>query len=337
MGRSDVLDALRAATIVGVVRDGDRTRAEQMLAGMLEGGLRAVEVTTNTPDCFEIVHALTSKVRQPLVVVGVGTVRTIDHVNQAKQAGATFVVSPHTDPRLIEHARKLGLVTIPGAMTPTEILTAREAGADVVKLFPIDTLGGARFVQLVRGPLADVPLWVSGGVRTDDIEDFLDAGVSLIGLTSALTGDLPEDVVAGTRLRTAQALEALVDAKEGGRILTVCGPNEVSVGLKELRRLPGSEHASLASLVEGRRGHAVRIRMLLSSANISASGTVRVRSQDGFERTVEAKALYEGGFVQYAADGQPLPRDRGGPLRLFIIGGGDQCDNVKGLSRIEAV
>lgn len=337
MDRSEVLDALKTATIVGVVRDSDRTRAEEILAGMLDGGLRAVEVTTNTPGCFEIVEAFTRRVRQPQVVVGVGTVRTVEHVDQAKRAGATFVVSPHTDPRMIEHARRLGLVSIPGAMTPTEILKAREAGADVVKLFPIAALGGARFVHLVRGPLGDVPLWVSGGVRLDDIEDFLHAGVALIGLTTAITGDLPDDVVAGARLRTAQALEALVDAKEGGRILTVFGQTEIGVGLKELRRLPGSEHTALASLIEGRRGHAVRVRMLLSSAGIPASGTVRIRSHDGFERTLEAKKLYEGGFLQYAADGQPLPRAQGGPLRLFVIGDSDQCDNVKGLSRIEAV
>src|SRR5687768_3446641 len=134
MGRSMVLDALFEACIVGVVREAEPSRAEQIAIGLLEGGLRAVEITANRPGWFEIVRGLASRAKPPLTVIGVGTIKTEEELIRAKSAGATFVVSPHTDERLIAKARSLGLISIPGAMTPTEIMRARSAGADAVKL-----------------------------------------------------------------------------------------------------------------------------------------------------------------------------------------------------------
>jgi Entner-Doudoroff aldolase len=266
-------------------------------------------------------------------VIGIGTITTEDELERAKSAGATFVVSPHTDVRLIERAKALGLIVIPGAMTPTEIMTARAAGADVVKLFPIATMGGPRFVEMIKGPLGDVPLWVSGGVGLDDIDAYVDAGVKLLGLTTALTGGLDGDLQLAAKARAAAAVRALVEAKEGHNVLTVRGPSSaVGMGRRELERLPQTEHTSLAGLVQGRRGEAVRIRTILSSAGIPTDARVKLRSQDGFERTVDAKSLYEGGYLQYANEGRRLDRTEGGPLRLFIVGGSEQCDNVKGLS-----
>jgi 2-dehydro-3-deoxyphosphogluconate aldolase/(4S)-4-hydroxy-2-oxoglutarate aldolase len=333
-----VLNALFEACIVGVVRDKEPSRAEQIAIGLLEGGLRAVEVTANTPGCFEIVRALASRAKPPLTVVGVGTIKTEEELTRAQACGATFVVSPHTDERLIRRAKSLGLIAIPGAMTPTEILTARNAGADVVKLFPIDTMGGPRFVEMMRGPLPEVPFWVSGGVAFDDIESYVEAGVKLIGLTSALTGGLVGDPQAAARARAERAVEALVEAKEGGARLTVRGPSAaIEMGWRELGRLPQTEHASLASVIAGRHGEAARVRTLLSSAGIPSDARVKIRSQDGFERTVDAKSLYDGGWVQFSTDGRRLERAQGGPLRLFIVGGSEQCDNVKALSQIEVV
>jgi 2-dehydro-3-deoxyphosphogluconate aldolase/(4S)-4-hydroxy-2-oxoglutarate aldolase len=330
-----VLNALFEACIVGVVREAEAQRAEQIAMGLFEGGLRAVEVTANTPGCFEIVRALAERAQPPLTIVGVGTIKTEEEVERAAAAGARFVVSPHTDERLIRAARARGLVSIPGAMTPTEILAARSYGADVVKLFPISSIGGAHFVEMIRGPLGEVPLWVSGGVGLDDIESYVEAGVSLIGLTSALTGGLSGDLVAGARENAARAVEALIEAKEGGWRLTIKGPRSaVEMGWRELKKL---ERVSLASVIQGRKGDAARLESLLSSAGIPSDARVTVRSQDGFERTVDAKSLYEGGYVQYSAEGRRLERAQGGPLRLFIVGGTEQCDNVKALSQIEVV
>jgi 2-dehydro-3-deoxyphosphogluconate aldolase/(4S)-4-hydroxy-2-oxoglutarate aldolase len=333
-----VLEALFEACIVGVVREAEPSRAEQIAIGLLEGGLRAVEITANRPGWAEIVRGLASRAKAPLTVIGVGTIKTEEELVRAKNAGATFVVSPHTDERLIAKARSLDLISIPGAMTPTEIMRARSAGADVVKLFPIASLGGARFLEMLRGPLDEIPFWVSGGVGFDDIESYVEAGAKLIGLTTVLTGGLIGDPMIAARERAERAVEALVEAKEGGARFTVRGPSSaIEMGWRDLRKLPATEHAELSTVIQGRLGEAARIRTLLSSAGIPSDAKVTVRSQDGFERTVDARSLYEGGWVQYSSEGRRLERAQGGPLRLFIVGGAEQCDNVKALSQIEVL
>ncbi len=338
VARSETLEALLSGTLVGVVRDRDQTRAHQIAQGLLDAGFRAVEVTATTPGCFEVIKALDQRVRQPRVVLGVGSIRTLAQLNAAEQAGARFIVSPHTDPELIAAAVQKDMIVIPGAMTPTEVVTALSAGANLVKLFPITTLGGARYLRLLRGPLPDAPLWVSGDVGLEEIPAYLDAGASLIGLTSALTAELPQDLLPAVHARAAKAMELLLRAREGNPLLTLTGPSgKLTLGLKELRKLSGTEHTSLASVIPGRKGHAVRIRLLLQSIGAPPNSQVQLRSYDGFTRAVTAQSLYDGGFIQYASDGHPLDRAGGGPLRLYIVDGPDQCDNVKGLSQIDVL
>jgi len=336
---ASTLSALLEATLVGVVRDGDRDRAAEVFGGVLEAGLRAVEVTATTPGCFELIRAHAERAGRAGVTLGVGTIRTPAELAAAAEAGAAFVVSPHTDPALIAQAKALGLVSIPGAFTPTEILTARAAGADVVKVFPVSAGGGHRYVRLLRGPLPDVPLWVSGDVRLDEIPAYLAAGVQLIGLTSVLAPPAQtSDPRGDARARAGAALEALGRAREGAPLLVLrVGDQRVDIGLKELRRLPGSAHTALEAVLPGRRGHAVRLAALLRSAQIPEGASLRLVSRDGFERTMSAEALYGGGLLHWSTDGHPLTPDDGGPLRLYVVGGQDQCDNMKGLSEIVLV
>lgn len=336
--RAETLSALLASTVVGVVRSERRERAEALARALVEGGMRAVEITATTPGAFEIVADLVIANPPPTTVLGIGTVRTEREVDRAQQAGARFVVSPHTDKAIIQRAVQQHLVSIPGAMTPTEILAARAAGADIVKVFPIDAVGKASFVRRLKGPLPDVPLWVSGDVAISEIDGYLEAGVSLIGLTSALTADLVEPLDVAVKARAKSAIDAVARARAGAPLLTflVEGRRGV-VGLKELRRLPGSEHTPLESVVSGRRGHAVRMRVLLESALVPREAKLEVVSADGFVRPVDAAALFEGGFLHYATDGHALSVEEGGPLRLYIVGGDSQCDNVKGLAEIRVV
>lgn len=332
-------EALRASTLVGVVRSRDAARARAIFTGLLEGGLRALEVTANTPGAFELIAAHAERAHRAGVVLGVGTVRTAAELDAAADAGARFVVSPHTDPARIAEAKQRGLVAIPGAFTPTEILAARAAGADFVKVFPVSAGGGAAYVRLLRGPLPDVPLWVSGDVRLDEIPGYLDAGASLLGLTSVLDpGPQTEDVLGAARARAGAALEALARAREGAPLLTIhAGGQAFSIGLKEIRRLPGAEHTALEAVVRGRRGAAVRMRRLLAAAGVPEQGNLRIVSTDGFSRELGAQAVYEQGFLHWATDGHPLEAAEGGPLRLYVVGGDDQCDNVKGLSEIHVL
>lgn len=333
------LEALTQAAVVGVVRSRDPKYAQSLFNGLLEGGLRAVEVTATTPGCFDLIAAAHERAGRSGIVLGVGTIRTEAELNAASDAGARFIVSPHTDLALISAAKARGLVVIPGALTPTEIIAARVAGADFVKVFPVTSMGGPTYVKMLGGPLPDVPLWVSGDVQLDEISAYLSAGAKLVGLTSALDPGLEcEDLLTEARARAGAALEALASAKTPAALLNLrmSGQNH-GIGLKEIRRLPGSEHIRLESRVPGRRGHAIRLGVLLRAAGLPESATLRITSTDGFSREISAQQVYDDGLLHWATDGRPLTPGEGGPLRLYIVQGDDQCDNVKGLSEIAVV
>ena len=112
--------------------------------------------------------------------IGAGTVLSVDEVRAAHDAGAAFIVSPDSDPDVIVETRRLGMVSIPGAMTPTEIKRAYAIGADIVKLFPADDLG-YHYIQNLRGPMPHIPLVATGGVNPDTIPEFLSRGILAVG------------------------------------------------------------------------------------------------------------------------------------------------------------
>jgi 2-dehydro-3-deoxyphosphogluconate aldolase/(4S)-4-hydroxy-2-oxoglutarate aldolase len=322
--------------LVAVVREQSEERAHAMVRGALEGGIRALEITVPTPGCFSMLARLAGERSPP--ISGVGTVRTIEDVRRAKDAGASFIVSPHTDVVLIEAAHEAGLIAIPGALTPTEIIGAERAGGDFIKIFPVSAVGGASYVRQLRGPLPGVRLWVSGTVQLEEIEAYVAADTQLIGLTSALFADVAGDIERIVRARTEKALLALECARTSGPLLQIRGAQPLSIGLEELRRLPEADRVDLASVLPERRGQAARIRPLLEAAGVPEQAEVELRSIDGaFRRVVSAKSLYASGYLHFATDGQPLPRSAGGPLRLYIVGGDTACDNVKALSQITVV
>ena len=124
------------------------------------------------------------------LLVGCGTAMTCEEVDAAVGAGAGMVVSPHADPAVIAHTRALGAVSLPGALTPTEIAAAHRAGADFVKLFPAGEMG-LGYVRAVRAPLAHIPLFAVGGVQPQDVAAFLDAGVAGFGVGGPLVPPRP--------------------------------------------------------------------------------------------------------------------------------------------------
>ena len=159
-----------------------------------DAGVRCFEFTLTSQGSLQAVTELRS--RFPDAVVGVGTVRTVDHLTAALQAGATFAVSQVHLPRLVEAARVIGLPYIPGALTPTEVVIAWEAGVPMVKVSPIGPLGGVRYLNELRGPLPDIPLMPTGGVTLEATTEYLKAGAAAVGISGDLfdeslwTGDL---------------------------------------------------------------------------------------------------------------------------------------------------
>ena len=172
--------------------------------GLVAGGIRAVEITLNSPDAVGAIASLAERGGERRFV-GAGTVLDVEGAAQAADAGARFIVSPHTDPALIDWAVGRGLPVFPGAFSPTEILDAWRAGATAVKLFPASVAGPA-FVREFRGPFRDIPLIATGGVTIDSAPAFLGAGAIAVGIGSWLTGDGEPDGITERAARLIQTL-----------------------------------------------------------------------------------------------------------------------------------
>jgi len=167
--------------------------AEQAVEGIgaaVRGGFEAVEVTLNTPDATD---ALSEVAGRGDAIVGAGTVLDAEQVKEAYDSGAEFIVTPVVVPDVIEAAHGLQMPVAIGAGTATEIFTARRAGADWVKVFPAESLGGPDYISHILGPLQDTPMLVTGGITPENYLGYLDAGVELVGFgASVFHPDLAE-------------------------------------------------------------------------------------------------------------------------------------------------
>jgi len=185
MSRKQLFTRVCEEQIIGVVREDDAALAEQVAVAYAHHGIGIVEVTLTTPDAFDIM-ALLAKRFGERIVLAAGTVRSPNDAATARRAGAQIIVSPHTDLRVIEYANDNDLLSIAGAATPTEIITAWEAGCDIVKIYPAQFLGGPEFIRTIRGPIRDVPMLAGGPVPLDMIEPYLDAGCIAVNLGPSL-------------------------------------------------------------------------------------------------------------------------------------------------------
>jgi 2-dehydro-3-deoxyphosphogluconate aldolase/(4S)-4-hydroxy-2-oxoglutarate aldolase len=197
-----------AGRLVAIVRLRDGAALLEVAAALVEGGITTLEFTLTTPGAVEAIERCRARFGET-VVVGAGTVLDADGARRCLEAGAQFLVSPGFDPDVIAAARDGGALAMPGAMTPTEILAAWRAGADVVKVFPARALG-PRYIADVRAPLPEVRLMPTGGVDATNAAEYLRAGA--IGV--AVGGNLVDPAAvarADWAALTARA-RALVDA-----------------------------------------------------------------------------------------------------------------------------
>lgn len=200
--------------LCGVLRTDNADAGFQACLAALEGGVRTLEITKTVPSCFEMIRGLiaTTGGRFP---IGVGTVWDPGAVREAKQAGASFVVTPVLLPEVAEACRQEDMLCVLGALTPTEIYQARVAGAALVKVFPITPVGGPEYVRTLNGPMAGVPFWVSGGVPIEDIAAYLRLGVKAVGLTNSL---FPAEALAGRDMdRVRESAERAAQAAAAAR------------------------------------------------------------------------------------------------------------------------
>jgi 2-dehydro-3-deoxyphosphogluconate aldolase/(4S)-4-hydroxy-2-oxoglutarate aldolase len=185
MSRHEVLARIREIGIVPVVRAESAEEAGQAIEAIRQGGVSILEITMTVPGAVRLIEELAKRFGSD-AVVGAGTVLDPETARACILAGARFVVSPALNRDTIVCCRRYGVPVIPGALTPTEVLTAWEAGADMVKVFPCSALGGASYIKALKAPLPQIDLIPTGGVNLQTAADFIKAGSTALGVGADL-------------------------------------------------------------------------------------------------------------------------------------------------------
>lgn len=185
--KADTIKILEATRVVAIIRGMAPEICVELARAYERGGIRLVEVTFDQTTDGSTTAAAIKAIRAacPNMIVGAGTVLTQAQLDMTIAAGGEFMVTPSTNPALIRAANAAGLVTLPGAFTPTEIVTAHEAGADYVKVFPVRSLG-ARYIKDLLAPLKHIKLLAVGGITPANAAEFIAAGCHGVGASGAL-------------------------------------------------------------------------------------------------------------------------------------------------------
>lgn len=211
--REQVLAEMEKTGVVAVIRASDPSQLMDVVSALKKGGVTCVEVTMTTPDAINVI-AQASKQFAGQCIIGVGTVLDAETARAAILAGAEFVVCPVLNPEVVTLCRRYSKAVIPGAFTPTEIVNAWQAGADVVKVFPATKLG-PDFFKDVKGPLPHIKLTPTGGVDLKNVADWIKAGATCVGAGSSLVSkkDLADKNWANIEKTAAAFIAAVREAR----------------------------------------------------------------------------------------------------------------------------
>jgi 2-dehydro-3-deoxyphosphogluconate aldolase/(4S)-4-hydroxy-2-oxoglutarate aldolase len=191
MSSQSWLTLLQQHRTIAVIRTSRLSLGCQMAQAIASGGMPLIEITWNSDRAPELISQLRREL--PHCTIGTGTLLNLEQLQQAIEAGAQFLFTPHVNTTLIEAAVEAGVPIVPGALTPTEIVTAWDSGATCVKVFPIEAVGGANYIKSLQGPLGHIPLIPTGGVTLENAKEFIKAGAIAVGLS----GDLfPKPLIA---------------------------------------------------------------------------------------------------------------------------------------------
>jgi len=178
------LERFKKLPILGILRGIEKDSLEGLVEAVCSAGLESIEITMNTDQAGDLIGCL-NKLSKGRLMVGAGTVLTIDDCKKALDAGATFIVSPSLVLPLVEYCKKLDIPVFPGALTPHEIFNAHTAGATMVKVFPAKFFGPSYFRE-IKGPFSDIELLACGGVDDRNINDFFSSGASAIAFGGSI-------------------------------------------------------------------------------------------------------------------------------------------------------
>lgn len=208
MNKKDLLDCIGLERLIPVVRVAASKEALEVSRALVKGGSHIIEITMTVEGALNVIRELRREMGDG-TFVGAGTVLDSRMAGEALDAGAQFLVSPSLSMQVISTALAAEVLVIPGAMTPTEILSAWEAGADLVKVFPAGALGGPSYIRAVKGPLPQVQLVPTGGVNPQNALDFIRAGAAAVGMGSELVDKA--SVAEGAWGRITQRTKALLE------------------------------------------------------------------------------------------------------------------------------
>ncbi len=178
------LSQLEKHRAIAVIRAPQIELGQQMAMAVASGGMQLIEITWNSDGAGELISQLRSEL--PACTIGTGTLFNVQQMQEAIASGAQFLFTPHIDSAMIQAAQEKDVPIIPGALTPTEIVTAWSQGASCVKVFPVQAVGGADYIKSLQSPLGHIPLIPTGGVTLENAKEFLQAGAIAVGLSGEL-------------------------------------------------------------------------------------------------------------------------------------------------------
>ena len=216
MNKQTVLSFIQDVGIVPIVRTSSAESAIRAVDAIYSGGIRAVEITMTVPGAIRALEKVADKFGDQLVL-GAGTVLDPETARACLLAGAEFLVTPSLKTATIEMARRYSKVICPGALTPTEVLTAWEAGADLVKVFPCGNVGGPKYIKALKGPFPQIEMIPTGGVNLETAGEFLKAGACAVAVGSELVDakTIAEGRYEVFEQRARQYLEVIARARAG--------------------------------------------------------------------------------------------------------------------------
>ncbi len=184
MNKLEMLEKVKALGLLAVIRGPSPELTVKMVEALVAGGVLGIEITYSTPNAEEVVRALSTKFGDS-IVLGMGTLTKPEQAQSAKSAGAHFLVSPICEPNLVKGMVDSGLLTMAGALTPTEVFQAYTLGVDVIKIFP-GSLGGPAYIKALKGPFPYIPMMPTGGVNAGNVAEWFATGVVAVGAGSEL-------------------------------------------------------------------------------------------------------------------------------------------------------
>ncbi|MGI8566448.1 MAG: bifunctional 4-hydroxy-2-oxoglutarate aldolase/2-dehydro-3-deoxy-phosphogluconate aldolase [Pyrinomonadaceae bacterium] len=214
MNKTEIMGRIREVGIVPVIRAKSAEEAMRAVDAIREGGVTVLEVTMTVPGAVRVIEQIAARYGSE-VIVGAGTVLDAETARTVMLAGAQFIISPSTNLEMIACCLRYGVPVMPGALTPTEVVAAWQAGADAVKVFPANALGGASYVKALKAPLPQVEIVPTGGVSLKTAADFIKAGAMALGVGSDLvdTKALAEGNAGVITERARQFVEIVREAR----------------------------------------------------------------------------------------------------------------------------